>query len=223
MNKVIKILLSAVIVSLSALLVPLEEHSENSKTESVAVQKMSHIIGNNFENVIEEQPISINFDINTAIEERNQKMIEIESIADKKDWFIAYKEIIDEYSYIIDPTETIYDYFTEEEIALICRVVETECYDQNFDSKCNVASVVLNRVRQGGEFGNSVTEVITKKNQFAYERENITESTILSIMYVYEIGDTTDGCIAFRSDQCPQEWYGWKYMFTDNVGHNFYK
>lgn len=223
MNKVIKIWLSAVIVSLSALLVPLEGHSENSKTESVAVQKMSHIIGNNFENVTEKQPISINFDINTVIEEINQRMIEIESIADKKDWFIAYKEIIDEYSYIIDPPETIYDYLTEEEIALICRVVETECYDQDFDSKCNVASVVLNRVRQGGEFGNSVTEVITKKNQFAYGRENITESTILSVMFVFEIGDTTDGCIAFRSDQCPQEWYGWEYMFTDDIGHNFYK
>ena len=38
MNKVIRILLSIVIVSLSALVVPLKGHSENIKTESVAVQ-----------------------------------------------------------------------------------------------------------------------------------------------------------------------------------------
>ena len=38
MNIGTKILLSLVIVSLSALVVPLEGHSENSKTESVAVQ-----------------------------------------------------------------------------------------------------------------------------------------------------------------------------------------
>lgn len=225
MNRIAKILLSIVIVSLSVLVFILKEHSENIETEIVTVQ-VDSIMGNQREiiyNILYNEEDEIKSDYNVAIEEMNQRMAEIESITDKMEWFIAYKKVIDEYSYIIDPPENIYDYFTEEEITLICRVVETECYDKDFDSKCNVASVVLNRIRQGGAFGNSVTEVITKKNQFAYGRENITKSTILSIMYVYEVGDTTDGCIAFRNDQCPQEWYGWEYMFTDDIGHNFYK
>lgn len=65
--------------------------------------------------------------------------------------------------------------------------------------------------------------MITSPNQFAYNKEYITESTILSVMYVYEIGDTTDGCIAFRNDQRPTKWRSWKYVFTDDVGHNFYR
>lgn len=42
-------------------------------------------------------------------------------------------------------------------------------------------------------------------------------------MYVYEIEDTTDGCIAFRSDKSPYTWYEWIYSFTDSCGHHFYK
>ena len=118
MNIKIKILLSIVIVSLSALVVPLKGHSEKSKTESVAVQTVVRTTEYLVENFIEEQPVAINFEIDNAIEEMNQKMAEIESIEDKKEWFIAYKNIIEDYAYIIDPPETIYDYFTEEELDL---------------------------------------------------------------------------------------------------------
>ena len=74
MNKVIKILLSVVIVSLSALSVPLVGHSENIETEPVAVQA---IVVESTENrdyeVIELSEVSINFEIDAAIEEMNQK------------------------------------------------------------------------------------------------------------------------------------------------------
>lgn len=100
MNIKIKILLSIVIVSLSALVVPLKGHSEKSKTESVAVQTVVRTTEYLVENFIEEQPVAINFEIDNAIEEMNQKMAEIESIEDKKEWFIAYKNIIEDYAYL---------------------------------------------------------------------------------------------------------------------------
>lgn len=151
-----------------------------------------------------------------------QELAEIESIRDREKWFLAYKDIIYKYYKWFGAPETVFDAYTEEELMLIFRTVETECYDADFLSKCNVASVIFNRI-ESGDFGESVEEVITSPNQFAYWRENVTESTILSVMYVYEIGDTTDGCVAFRSDQRPTKWYGWQYVFTDEVGHNFYK
>ena len=158
-----------------------------------------------------------------VIQEAQRKMYDISTIENKEQWFIAYKKIIDEFRYVIDPPLTIYDYFTDEEIYLIQRAVETECYDQDFISKCNVANIIINRFEIGKEFGDTIKEVITKENQFAYWRKDITESTILAVEYAYQIEDTTDGCIAFRSDEKPNEWYGWEYVFTDSSGHHFYR
>lgn len=160
----------------------------------------------------------------TAIFNMQNEMIEIKTIKDKKEWFILYKNILDKYSYILDYKKTIYDYFTEEEIYLIQRVVETECYDQDFVSKCNVASVILNRYESKElSFGDTIDEIITNKNQFAYGRKIISEDTILAVEYAFSIEDTTGGCIAFRSDDKPDTWYDWGYQFTDDAEHHFYK
>lgn len=153
---------------------------------------------------------------------KQQELAEIESIEDREEWFLAYKNIIFKYYQWFGAPETVFDAFTEEELTLIFRTVETECHDTDFISKCNVASVIFNRF-ESGEFGDTIGEVITSPNQFAYGRECITKSTILSVMYVYEIGDTTDGCVAFRSDQHPMKWYSLGYVFTDDAGHYFYR
>lgn len=218
MNKMIKTLLSVVIVSLSAFNMPLTGSKESIPNQNLIIQT------NGEASAIDVTPMELyEPNIEKIKNKMCQEIIELGLIEDRQEWFLAYKDIIVKYVKWFGMPQTIFDAYTEEEITLICRVVETECYDQDFMSKCNVASVILNRVEQGGEFGGSVTEVITKKNQFAYYRENITQDTILSIMYVYEIGDTTDGCIAFRSDRSPETWYGWKRMFTDEAGHHYYK
>lgn len=228
MNKIVKILLSIMIVSLSALFV-IPDNVKNIEIEHVPLQKSkvsTQSEEGNIKDCMQEanMPIDCQMDIiEEKIQQMQQELTEIESIEDKQEWFLAYKDIIFKYVKWIETPQTIFDVYTEEEITLMCRTIETECYDQDFVSKCNVASVILNRVNQGGEFGDSVTEVITKENQFAYGRENITQDTILSIMYIYEIGDTVDGCVAFRSDKCPATWYSWTYMFTDDSGHHFYK
>ena len=156
-----------------------------------------------------------------AIQEMQEEMKEIESIEDNKEWFLAYKDIAFKYAKWIDPPETIYDYFTEDEVRLICRVVETETYQCDLDSKVNVANVVLNRI-ESGEFGETVEDVITADNQFAYGRKSITEDTILAVMYAYEIIDTTNGALYFHSNDTTDTFCGKTYIFTDSVGHNFY-
>lgn len=62
MNRKGKILLSIMIASLSAPVVPLVGHSENLKTESVIVQETAIFTGISAENFVIEQPVSINFE-----------------------------------------------------------------------------------------------------------------------------------------------------------------
>lgn len=58
---------------------------------------------------------------------------------------------------------------TEEEyydgLELLANLVEAEAGDQDFDGKCLVVDVVLNRVKSE-DFPNTITEVIMQKNQF---------------------------------------------------------
>lgn len=160
--------------------------------------------------------------IEVALQDVEQRMYEIEKIEDEMEWFIAYKEIVNDYYGVLDPPETIYDYFTEDEIRLICRVVETETYDQDFMSKVNVANVVLNRY-YSDEFGETITEIVTSPYQFAYGRKNITEDTIWAVMYAFEIEDTTEGALFFHSNSKTNTFNGANYIFTDSCGHHFYK
>lgn len=223
MNIKIKILLSVMIVSLSALVVPLEGHSENSKTESMAVQETAIFTGISAENFVIEQPVSINFEIDNAIEEMNYEMTEIETITDKKEWFIAYKSIIEEYSYIIDPPETIYDYFTEEELDLLFRVVQAEVGDEySFESKVNVANVIFNRFYHE-RFPDTLSDILAH-DQFSpiadgrYKEVEVTEDTILACEYAFTMDDTTDGCLFFDSNNT----LNYQFVFNDSA-HNFYK
>ena len=156
-----------------------------------------------------------------AIQEMQEKMSEIESIEDNKEWFLAYKDIVFEYAEWIDPPETIFDYYTEDEVRLICRVVETETYQCDFDSKVNIANVVLNRI-ESGEFGETVEEVITTESQFAYGREVITEDTILAVMFAFEFEDTTNGATFFHSNKQTDTFCGKSYIFSDDAVHHFY-
>lgn len=153
-------------------------------------------------------------------EEFRNKLNEVNEIDDNKEWFIAYKDLIYKYAAWEDAPETVYDYFTEDEVRLICRVVETETYDQDFDSKCNVASVVFNRI-ESEKFGDTVEEII-KPGQFVYGRESLTEDTILAVMYAFEIGDTAQGALYFHSNEKTDKFCGRSYIFTDEAGHHFY-
>ena len=118
----------------------------------------------------------------------------------------------------------LYSDFTKEEIYMIQRVVETETYTADINSKMNVASVVFNRLNHpNNKYGDDIVAIITAPNQFAYWRTEISDTTIEAIERVYKYGDTTNGCMAYRSDEYPQNWYSWELQFVDDVGHGFYK
>ena len=174
-------------------------------------------------NSIEEQLMPINFEIDNVIEEMNHKMAEIESITNKKEWFLAYKDIVEKYSYIIDPPETIYDYFTEEELDLLFRVVQAEIGDEySFEQKCNVSSVIFNRLYHE-RFPNTLSEILTY-DQFSpiadgrYKEVDVTEDTILACEYAFMMEDTTNGCLFFDSNNT----LNYQFIFNDSA-HNFYK
>ena len=162
--------------------------------------------------------------INNKYEEILRLQTIIETIKDdnKEIWFILYKTMQEEYNDYLDQSESVYDYFTEEQIAIMQRCIETETYQCSFEAKVNVACVILNRVEHD-EYPTDPVEIITAKNQFSYSRNDITEDTILALEYAFMIEDTTNGCIAFRSDCSPDTWNGWEKQFTDESGHTFYK
>lgn len=177
----------------------------------------------NTENIIANQPLSINFEIDNAIEEMNQRMTEIESITGKKEWFIAYKNIIDEYSYIVDPPETIYDCFAEEELDLLFHVVQAEVGEEySFEQKVNVCSVIFNRLEHD-RFPNTLSKILTP-DQFQpiadgrYKKVEVSEDTIIACEYSFQVEDTTNGCLFFDSNNT----LNYKFVFNDGA-HNFYK
>lgn len=211
------------IASLSAPVVPLVGHSENLKTESVAVQAAIRTTENTAEIFIEEQPVSINFEIDNAIEKMNHEMAEIEVITDKREWFLAYKKIIQKYSYIIDPPETIYDYFSKEELDLLFHVVQAEVGDEySFESKINVANVIFNRFYHE-RFPDTLSDILVY-DQFSpiadgrYREVEVTEDAILACEYAFMMEDTTDGCLFFDSNNT----LNYQFVFNDGA-HNFYK
>lgn len=208
------LILLFMMVSLVIPISNINNQHKNDVSEPVLLSDITYEIV--FEEVIEEpDPYEI------AIQEMQEKMKEIDSIEDKKEWFLAYKNIVFKYIKWIDPPETIFDYYSSDEIDLICRVVETETYQCDFDSKVNVANVVLNRI-ESGEFGETVEEVITTESQFAYGRKSITKDTLFAVMYAYEIEDTTSGALYFHSNEKTDTFCGRNYIFSDDAIHHFY-
>ena len=163
------------------------------------------------------------------IEEAQLKMAELDK-SNKEEWFKNYKAIQEEYSDWIDKDETIYDYFNQDELELLFRIVETEVRgDTYFDEKVNVASVIFNRIEHE-DFPMTLTNVLTEYPQFssyisgAYRNVEVTDTTILACEYAFQIEDTTNGALWFDSTNG----HSWaernrEYVFTDNVGHSFYK
>lgn len=214
------LMLSAMMVSF---VVSLIGSNDNLETEAITVQEDS-IMGEQriISYAVLQNKIESKSQMDTAIENMNIDMSEIENIIDKQEWFIAYKKIIDKYSYILDPPETIYDYYTDEEINIMLRCIETEAFDQSFESKINVASVILNRISDE-KFPDNPIDVVASVNQFAYWRTDISDDTILALEYAFEIEDTTNGSLFFHSNNWSEMFNNAEYVFTDESNHHFYR
>lgn len=161
--------------------------------------------------------------------EYEQKISNIQD-DDIYNWYIQYKAINDEYADWVGEYIDIYDVFDEDELWLLFRIVETEVRDEeHFEAKVNVANVIFNRLEHNS-FPSTLTGVLTQKNQFSgyksgiYKKVSVSNMTILACEYAYISGDTTGGALYFDSTN-GRSWAAKnrEYMFTDEIGHNFYK
>ena len=207
MKRIFILLACLGVMSLEAYSVPVEAREVSKESHDKSEQQMY---------------LSVDIPVEMAIASMNVEMEFINTIQDRKEWYIAYKTILEKYKDYIDPPETIYDYYSDDEIYLMLRCIETETFESDFLSKVNVANVILNRL-ECCEFSSSVYDVITDENQFAYGRQDISEDTVLALEYAFEIEDTTQGSIGFHSNTPRSTFNGWEYVFTDEAGHSFYK
>lgn len=170
--------------------------------------------------------------IKKGIEESNEtilvqkKMEKILQIIDKKEKLLAFKKIKREHSGIFEKDETIEDYFTESELNLLYMVVEAEITEGDFDSKVNIANVVLNRYYDG-RFGESLIDILNKE-QFEsvsnkrYKKVKVTEDTKLACEYAFIFEDTTFGSLYFEMLNTNVHHKYADYLFSDGY-HKFYK
>ena len=139
---------------------------------------------------------------------------------DKKEWFLRYKEFINNSDYE-DKPENIYDCFTKQELDLLFRVVQAEIGDYSFEQKVNVANVIFNRVYHE-RFGETLNDVLipiqfSTMSSKRINKVKVSEDTILACEYAFLFEDTTNGALFFDSDG------SLNYEQIGNDGaHNFY-
>lgn len=156
--------------------------------------------------------------------EKDLEAIEPLKDSNKFQWFKSYKQIVNNYSDIIDPPETLYDVFPKEELDLLFRVVHAEIGDEwTFEQKVNVASVIFNRV-ESDYFGDSLTTVLIP-GQFSTisngsYRNTPSEKTIAACEYAYEIENTVGDCLYFDSNGALAKYSKLEWAFNDGA-HNF--
>lgn len=215
------LLLSGMVVSLVTpfLEVKAKNHIVQTKTHEV------RIIGNNLVEVDTKPEIIETISIKEIAERRKtERLSEISNIEDKREWFLAYKEIVSDYDTILDLPDTIYDVFTEEELDFLFRVVQAEVGDEEstFEQKVNVARVIFNRLEHEN-FPDTLNEILTQENQFTvvankkYKQIEISGEIILACEYAYQIEGRSKLLFFDCNDTL-------KYDKVMNDGiHNFYK
>lgn len=146
---------------------------------------------------------------------------------DPEEYIVQHKQITEKYHdlYDLDVAESIYDVFSEEDIQTVARVIESETKGAPFMSKVHVANVIFNRYQDSTcNFPSDLSEIVTQDKQFARQAKSATEETIHAMEYAYILGDTTDGAMWFNVDGI-RSWAerNRERLFTDEVGHTFYR
>lgn len=117
-------------------------------------------------------------------------------------------------------------FLTEEEWECLYRVARAEAGAWSKEAQKNVVYVVLNRVNSD-KFPNSIHDVVFEKGQFAcipdghYFSVEISDFLIENVeeaYYDYVEGESAAAALFFTLGYFNRE-----YLFTDEVGHNFFK
>lgn len=123
-------------------------------------------------------------------------------------------------SHIKITDQSVYDVFTEEEVYLICRMVETETHGCCFMSKVHCAETAFARLRDG-KWGANMTQIITSPGQFVYSRKNITPDTLAAVNYAYQYQTETENAVMFKIGK-QKSWSGYGYILTDPENQSYY-
>lgn len=151
---------------------------------------------------------------NTTIEETKDEVVEEN---------YANKPIIEE-----EVKPTLYDTYSPDEIELLFGVVEAETRGCEFDVKCNVVSVIFNRIEDPRFKQNTLKDVLLAPNQFsvvksgAYKTVEVTYDTVDACEYVFEYGDTAADSVFFEGMKSNVHGSYAAYTFNDGK-HKFYK
>jgi len=146
-------------------------------------------------------------------------------MTDPVQYMDEYNKIYEIYNPYLDNPKTIYDVYSEEDIRYFQRCVETETHGcQIFLDKVHVADVILNRVKDDSDrFPYTIKEVVTAPGQFAYGKTAIDPLTVAACEYAFNNADTVNGAFYFHSGKKTETFNGATYLFTDEIGHHFYR
>lgn len=155
-------------------------------------------------------------------EEKYQKEIsQLDEIKeDMMEYILQYKTILDKYPEISSEIATIYDVFTEDEITLVCRCIQSEVENCPFFAKVHVAEVVLNRLYSDA-YPNEISKVVVP-GQFSLSRDYYSEESLLAFEYAYlfETEEMFD-CFNFQSAGESETFCGRTLKYYDGY-HWFY-
>ena len=133
----------------------------------------------------------------------------------------------------IEEEEDVINTYSEKEMELLYKVVEAECTDQDYDSKVNVMSTIINRINDD-RFPSTVEKVIYQKSQFSCVQDKrihkveITQETKDAVNDVIQNGTVHDALYFFNlKDVKSTKIKRWinrdlKFLFKDTSGHSFY-
>lgn len=122
---------------------------------------------------------------------------------------------------------------TDEEVEILCKIVEAEATSEDIYGKMLVANVVLNRVLDD-EFPSTIEEVVFQKGQFSpikdgrYYTVPVTDSTKEAVERVLNGEDYSDGALYFfarkRTTTTKAKWFDTALQKVIKYGgHEFYK
>ena len=203
---------------------------ELSQTNQSQKEEIEQLEGNNNRLISENQTLSDNLiEAKICAVQYKLDLIEPIKLSDRRAYITLYNSIMAKAD---SPPETIYNYTTDEEFDMICRVIEAEIGCGSFDDKIRVATVIINRY-SASTSNETWTDILTKHNQFttvlngSYKRVEVSDDTRLALQYAFlfgspEIGDAT----YFRSQMDSVSWHDkadtLEFVYFDSK-HFFYR
>lgn len=193
-----------IIILLTLIVVNILNFNSNEKPIQKSNYEHSLIVKKNYNLIITKQKEQINYlsNYNNILKQENKKLKE-EKLKNDKINSLSYSE-----------WECLY------------RTARAEAGANSAEGQKNVVYVILNRVNSE-DFPNTIEEVVFQKNQFScvwnksYNKVEISDFTIKNVQQAvldYEKYKSAEGALYFTINYFPYD-----FLFTDEVGHNFYK